>query len=224
MLDAQGRIVPTADNLVTFRVEGPGCVAGVGNGNPGDHDPDKAGFRHAFNGKCMVLVGATDKTGGKRTDSDGVRAEGGGAAFERGGGEGIGFWGLGNRWRRVIDRRYSKCSVGVARRLPAAGSTPQGEGGARRSLEKVAEAGEEIVFFLPGRVHETVHQGNILGGLQPGLDPAQIIRVVVTARQGVETVVGEEMEVLGTRFSPQTTMVTSLGTCSQEPVNSPSTR
>ena len=64
VLDAQGRIVPTADNLVTFRVEGPGCVAGVGNGNPGDHDPDKAGFRHAFNGKCMVLVGATDKTGG----------------------------------------------------------------------------------------------------------------------------------------------------------------
>jgi beta-galactosidase len=63
VLDAQGRLVPTADSLVTFRVEGAGCVAGVGNGNPGDHDPDKAGFRHAFNGKCLVVVGATDKSG-----------------------------------------------------------------------------------------------------------------------------------------------------------------
>jgi beta-galactosidase len=63
VLDAQGRLVPTADNLVTFRVEGAGCVAGVGNGNPGDHDPDKANCRHAFNGKCLVVVGATDQAG-----------------------------------------------------------------------------------------------------------------------------------------------------------------
>jgi beta-galactosidase len=66
VLDAQGRLVPTADSLVTFSVEGAGCVAGVGNGNPGDHDPDKASFRHAFNGKCMVVVGATDKQGSIR--------------------------------------------------------------------------------------------------------------------------------------------------------------
>ena len=63
VLDAKGRIVPTAGELVTFKVEGEGQVAGVGNGNPGDHDPDKASFRHAFNGKCMVLAGATDKPG-----------------------------------------------------------------------------------------------------------------------------------------------------------------
>jgi beta-galactosidase len=63
VLDAKGRLVPTADSLVTFQVEGAGCVAGVGNGNPGDHDPDKAGFRHAFNGKCLVVIGATDKRG-----------------------------------------------------------------------------------------------------------------------------------------------------------------
>jgi beta-galactosidase len=66
VLDAQGRIVPTADNLVTFHVEGAGCVAGVGNGNPGDHDLDKAAFRHAFNGKCLVVVGATNHHGAIR--------------------------------------------------------------------------------------------------------------------------------------------------------------
>ena len=63
MLDAQGRIVPTADNLVTFEVSGAGRVAGVGNGNPGDHDPDRASYRHAFNGKCMVIVGAGQTSG-----------------------------------------------------------------------------------------------------------------------------------------------------------------
>jgi beta-galactosidase len=63
VLDAQGRIVPTADNVVTFAVAGAGYVAGVGNGNPGDHDPDHASYRHAFNGKCLVVVGAADHRG-----------------------------------------------------------------------------------------------------------------------------------------------------------------
>jgi beta-galactosidase len=63
VLDAEGRIVPTAGNRVSFTVTGAGRVAGVGNGNPGDHDPDKAANRRAFNGKCMVLVGSVDRTG-----------------------------------------------------------------------------------------------------------------------------------------------------------------
>ena len=42
VIDAEGRVVPTAGNRVSFSVEGPGRVAGVGNGDPGDHDPDKA--------------------------------------------------------------------------------------------------------------------------------------------------------------------------------------
>ncbi len=63
VLDAQGRIVPTADNIVMFKVSGAGHVAGVGNGNPGDHDPDKSDYRHAFHGKCLVVVGADEKPG-----------------------------------------------------------------------------------------------------------------------------------------------------------------
>ena len=83
ILDAQGRIVPTADNLVTFNVEGAGYVAGVGNGDPGDHDPDKAGFRHAFNGKCMVVVGAADKPGSIRLTATSPRPQQRGRAIER---------------------------------------------------------------------------------------------------------------------------------------------
>ncbi len=64
VVDAQGRIVPTAANPVTFTVTGAGHVAGVGNGDPTDHDPDKASQRKAFNGKCLVIVGAGEQPGG----------------------------------------------------------------------------------------------------------------------------------------------------------------
>jgi beta-galactosidase len=58
VVDAQGRVVATADNPIHFDVSGKGYVAGVGNGNPSDHDPDKSSNRRAFNGLCMVVVGA----------------------------------------------------------------------------------------------------------------------------------------------------------------------
>ena len=75
VIDAEGRVVPTAGNRVSFSVEGPGRVAGVGNGDPGDHDPDKALSRRAFNGKCMVLVGAIDEPGSiaLRATADGLK-------------------------------------------------------------------------------------------------------------------------------------------------------
>ena len=63
VLDAQGNIVPTADNRIVFEVSGAGHVTGVGNGDPSDHDPDKADYRDAFNGKCMVIVGAGEVPG-----------------------------------------------------------------------------------------------------------------------------------------------------------------
>ena len=66
VVDAQGRVIPTADTAVHFDVSGAGYVAGVGNGNPSDHDPDKSSDRHAFNGLCMVVVGAKSTAGEMR--------------------------------------------------------------------------------------------------------------------------------------------------------------
>lgn len=63
VIDSKGRLVPTADTPVHFAVTGAGYVAGVGNGNPSDHDPDKSSDRRAFNGLCMVLVGAKEQPG-----------------------------------------------------------------------------------------------------------------------------------------------------------------
>ena len=38
--DAQGRVVPVADNHIQFDLEGPGRILGVGNGDPSCHEPD----------------------------------------------------------------------------------------------------------------------------------------------------------------------------------------
>ena len=74
--DAQGRIVPTADNDVTFTVTGAAHLAGVGNGDPSSHEPDKASSRHAFNGHCLVIVGANETPGSIHltASSPGLRA------------------------------------------------------------------------------------------------------------------------------------------------------
>jgi beta-galactosidase len=58
ILDAQGRFVAGADNRVSFELSGGGKILGVGNGNPSDHDPDRARERNAFHGHCVVLIQA----------------------------------------------------------------------------------------------------------------------------------------------------------------------
>jgi beta-galactosidase len=61
--DAKGRVVPTANNLVIFSLEGPGRIIGTGNGNPSSHEPDKASQRMAFNGYCLILVQTNKQAG-----------------------------------------------------------------------------------------------------------------------------------------------------------------
>jgi beta-galactosidase len=39
--DAQGRMVPTAGNEITFEITGPGKIIGVGNGDPSSHEADQ---------------------------------------------------------------------------------------------------------------------------------------------------------------------------------------
>jgi len=39
-LDAQGRVVPVAQNKINFAIEGAGKILGVGNGDPSCHEPD----------------------------------------------------------------------------------------------------------------------------------------------------------------------------------------
>ena len=58
-LDAQGRLVPTADQLIGFTVSGAGTLIGVGNGNPNCQESDKGSQRSLFNGLAQVIVQAS---------------------------------------------------------------------------------------------------------------------------------------------------------------------
>jgi beta-galactosidase len=63
ILDEKGRVVPTADNEITFGIEGAGYIAGTDNGNPASHDDYKSKLRKAFNGLCLVIVRSNGKAG-----------------------------------------------------------------------------------------------------------------------------------------------------------------
>ena len=63
VVDSAGRVVPTADDEVAFRVTGPGALIGVGNGDPSSHEPDKASTRRAFNGLCCAIVQSSKDPG-----------------------------------------------------------------------------------------------------------------------------------------------------------------
>lgn len=67
VLDANGREVPTADNLIRFSLMEGGKIIGVGNGNPSSHEPDKMpdGLyqRRLFSGKCQVIVQSLRRPG-----------------------------------------------------------------------------------------------------------------------------------------------------------------
>jgi beta-galactosidase len=69
-LDAQGRVVPLAQNKITFAMEGAGKIIGVGNGDPACHEPDTfAGqlapqwSRSLFNGLAQIIVQSTRDAG-----------------------------------------------------------------------------------------------------------------------------------------------------------------
>jgi beta-galactosidase len=63
ILDAKGRVVPNTTNRVYFHLTGDGRIMGVGNGNPSDHDADKADQRNAFHGHCMAVIQAGSHPG-----------------------------------------------------------------------------------------------------------------------------------------------------------------
>ena len=58
--DASGRIVPSADNAVTFTVDsGPGKVLGVHNGDAKSHEPQAVTTRRAYHGLVRAVIKVT---------------------------------------------------------------------------------------------------------------------------------------------------------------------
>jgi beta-galactosidase len=63
LTDAKGTINPRANNLIHFKVEGPGTIVGVGNANPESVESDRQPQRKAWHGKCLVIIKSTHKPG-----------------------------------------------------------------------------------------------------------------------------------------------------------------
>lgn len=64
LLDQRGRPAPRAADQITFEVQGPGRIIGVGNGDPTSHEPDRASTRRAFNGLAQAIL-QTDRASGE---------------------------------------------------------------------------------------------------------------------------------------------------------------
>lgn len=66
VLDAKGRPIPTANQMVEFALEGPARIIGLGNGDPNCHEPEKGNRRSLFNGLAQVIL-QSDETAGTVT-------------------------------------------------------------------------------------------------------------------------------------------------------------
>ena len=76
VVDAEGNIVPTADNNIMFSIKGEGKIIGVDNGNPADHSSYQSSDRNAFNGLCLAVVQSTGNAGdiSLEAESEGLKS------------------------------------------------------------------------------------------------------------------------------------------------------
>jgi beta-galactosidase len=63
VVDANGVVVPNANNEISFQVSGPGVIAAVDSGDHTSHEPFQATQRLAYEGRCAALVKATAPSG-----------------------------------------------------------------------------------------------------------------------------------------------------------------
>jgi len=63
IVDKDGQEVPSASDLVSFKVTGPGVIAAVDNANDLSHEPFQASERHAYEGHCFAFVKAISPRG-----------------------------------------------------------------------------------------------------------------------------------------------------------------
>jgi beta-galactosidase len=63
VLDGEGRVVPTANDEITFTLTGAGRILGVDNGQPDSHESYQGPSRRAFNGLALVVLQPTGVPG-----------------------------------------------------------------------------------------------------------------------------------------------------------------
>ena len=61
--DEKNVLAPRANNQIYFSIKGAGKIVGVASGDPTNHESFKGTQHRALNGKCLVIVQATEKAG-----------------------------------------------------------------------------------------------------------------------------------------------------------------
>jgi beta-galactosidase len=64
VVDKNGTVVPSASDLISFKISGPGAIAAVDSADNSSHEPFQAAERRAYQGQCFALVKATAASGG----------------------------------------------------------------------------------------------------------------------------------------------------------------
>jgi beta-galactosidase len=59
VVDKDGTVVPDANNLIAFTLNGPGKIVAVDSADNTCHDPFRASQRHAYQGQCVAIVEGT---------------------------------------------------------------------------------------------------------------------------------------------------------------------
>lgn len=76
--DRNGVMVPCADNVVHFEIEGPGEIVATDNGDPTSMESFPSHDRKAFNGLCLAIIRGKPGQSGTirlRADSDSLEGE-----------------------------------------------------------------------------------------------------------------------------------------------------
>jgi beta-galactosidase len=63
VVDANGMVVPNANDLITFKVTGPGAVVAVDSADNNSHEPFQANARRAYQGRCFAMLRASAPAG-----------------------------------------------------------------------------------------------------------------------------------------------------------------
>jgi beta-galactosidase len=63
VIDKNGVVVPNTDNLIKFKTDGEGFIAGVDNGDPVSHLSLKGNEMKAFHGLCLAVIQSNGKSG-----------------------------------------------------------------------------------------------------------------------------------------------------------------
>ncbi len=63
VVDDRGVMVPTANDLISFKITGPGHIAAVDSGDNTSHEPFQARERRAYQGRSFAMIKATSNSG-----------------------------------------------------------------------------------------------------------------------------------------------------------------